>query len=434
LLHNAPAGLTNPAGVRICQSEPSQFGLKLTPTPELIFLMPEKHPNKRQVTVNTFKTVCAAVIIPASVFFAASMLKAAPLKSVASVDRSLYPDPIITREEFDRASRIENLMFLKVLYELQGQRDNYRTLLGVKSSNQQSVAKWTDKTIDIILQNILEAAKSCKNENDIGCAPKEISRNTLYEYAVQVLNELPSRYQLWSKAAMEFYRAYGVEQLRLAALFPNITSEILTFSDREITGTEFKDLEFLLTFDDGPSAAGGVTDKLKIQLNEADIHGVFFVLRDAIHNRVDKTSVREIQELYQNQCVGIHGSVHKPHPKMPDWKGSIDSSLTLIQALIQENFNQMFFRPPYGQRSEEMLAYLTERKVPVMLWNIDSQDWNSKIGKERVADRVLTLMLLWRRGIILFHDIHDKVLAVLPDLVNKTKSVGIHWKDCRILK
>ncbi len=38
-----------------------------------------------------------------------------------------------------------------------------------------------------------------------------------------------------------------------------------------------------------------------------------------------------------------------------------------------------------------MLACLTELKVPVMLWNIDSQDWNSKIGKERVADRVLTI-------------------------------------------
>jgi peptidoglycan/xylan/chitin deacetylase (PgdA/CDA1 family) len=174
-----------------------------------------------------------------------------------------------------------------------------------------------------------------------------------------------------------------------------------------------------------------LTDKLNLELNKAGINGMFFVLRDAIRQRVNKTSAKEIQDLYKNQCVCIHGSEHKPHPKMINWKESIDSSLNLVQTLIPQNSNQMFFRPPYGQRSEEMLAYLTDHRVSILLWNIDSQDWNSKIQKERVADRVLTLMLLWRRGIILFHDIHDKVLVVLPEILSKTKSAGIHWKDCR---
>lgn len=40
----------------------------------------------------------------------------------------------------------------------------------------------------------------------------------------------------------------------------------------------------------------------------------------------------------------------------------------------------------------------------IVLWNIDSQDMSPGLSIQQVADRVTTLMLLWRKGIIRWHD------------------------------
>ena len=74
---------------------------------------------------------------------------------------------------------------------------------------------------------------------------------------------------------------------------------------------------------------------------------------------------------------------------------------------------------------------LTANGLTVVLWNIDSQDWNAKISAQQSANRVMSLMLLWRRGLILFHDIHPKAQLAVPWLLEKTRASGITWDDCR---
>ena len=68
-----------------------------------------------------------------------------------------------------------------------------------------------------------------------------------------------------------------------------------------------------------------------------------------------------------------------------------------------------------------------------MLWNIDSQDWSSKINASEVSDRVITLMLLWRKGIILFHDIHPKAKEALPVITKTLNKSGLQFIDARKL-
>jgi hypothetical protein len=34
-------------------------------------------------------------------------------------------------------------------------------------------------------------------------------------------------------------------------------------------------------------------------------------------------------------------------------------------------------------------------------------------------------MLLWRRGIVPFHDVHDKAQVAVPHLVERTRNAGI---------
>ena len=51
-------------------------------------------------------------------------------------------------------------------------------------------------------------------------------------------------------------------------MFPNISSEIGLFSARERNGDELADRQFLLTFDDGPTASNGNSDRLLVALTE----------------------------------------------------------------------------------------------------------------------------------------------------------------------
>jgi peptidoglycan/xylan/chitin deacetylase (PgdA/CDA1 family) len=230
-----------------------------------------------------------------------------------------------------------------------------------------------------------------------------------------------------------FYALYVKEQLRLAALFPSPTSEILTLGPGEVTGSDWPDRQFLLTFDDGPTPAGKGTDRLVALLNARQAKGVFFVLGDALEARIGKTSAASLQTLYQGQCVGSHGQRHVSHQKLATWKESVEGSRERISTLGLAGTRKVLFRPPYGQRTPELTGWLSGQDGEVMLWNIDSQDWNASIAPGPTTDRVVTLMLLWRRGIVLFHDVHDKVHEAVPRLLDFARATGLTWKDCEAL-
>ena len=68
--------------------------------------------------------------------------------------------------------------------------------------------------------------------------------------------------------------------------------------------------------------------------------------------------------------------------------------------------------------------------MQVSLWDIDAQDMAANLSAEQSAQRVLTLMLLWRHGVIKFHDTQDKVRSALPWLLKATAQSGLGWEDC----
>ena len=51
-------------------------------------------------------------------------------------------------------------------------------------------------------------------------------------------DNLPNELKAWQQNALRFYSDYLREQLRLAALFPKVTSEILTLNNNEVHGDE----------------------------------------------------------------------------------------------------------------------------------------------------------------------------------------------------
>jgi peptidoglycan/xylan/chitin deacetylase (PgdA/CDA1 family) len=221
-------------------------------------------------------------------------------------------------------------------------------------------------------------------------------------------------------ARREFWAAWIAQQSRLAWIFPETTSEIFPLRDSDLTGGEADDLEFALTFDDGPTPPGGTTDATIAQLRALRLPATFFVVGKRLATR------RDARALYAGFDVALHGDRHLPH-LAPDIATA--SVLRMQQRLVAtvDQPQTMLFRPPFGQRTDEVAKWLEARSMRTVLWNIDSQDWRSDARTDRVAGRVLALMLALRAGIILLHDVHGIVAAVLP-LLAETLGETVRWR------
>lgn len=362
-----------------------------------------------------------------------SVARAAGPKEIALSDRSLWPRKLATSRDFDFASRAENLVFAHVLGDLEARSEEWPTLLGVKQVNAGSTRRWLGEVKETVARNLRAGRTGCGSPTDMGCGGEEPTAANVAKLGDTFVATLGPEYREWLAMDSRFHGLYVKELLRLAALFPATTSEILTHGPGEETGADWPDRQFLLTFDDGPTPAGKGTDRLVTLLNAHEARGLFFVVGDALAARLNRTSAESLQALYRGQCVGSHGQTHTSHQKSPTWKASVEGTRERIATLGLTGGPRVLFRPPYGQRSPELTQWLAREGGEVLLWNIDSQDWNAALSPAASTDRVLTLMLLWRHGVILFHDVHDKVHTAVPRLLDFARDTGLTWKDCRTL-
>ncbi len=360
------------------------------------------------------------IILAAGFLLPGSVMAAGPTK-VATIDRTIWPFTINDQQAFNHASAAEIRAFAAVLDAtvLTTQTD-IQHLTGLKTVNVASVAKWTENTRQRLLSNYRLACPACQAHSwqDLVHAGQH------YERA--------GKYRRWRQESRKFYQRYVYELVRLAALFPRISSEIELFDkQQEENGFALPDGQFLLSYDDGPAAtvthkgkSFNRTQSLIRALNFAHLHAQFFVLGTSLANNKPQPS------LYRHQCVGSHGAQHKSHQQWTRWQQSVSSMRLKLQPY---QAGAHWFRPPYGQRTPELIGELKKHGEKVMLWNIDSQDWNRKLKNRQVEDRVKTLMLLWRHGIILYHDIHERAEDNLPGLVDFAHKSGVVFIDCRQL-
>ena len=343
---------------------------------------------------------------------------------VAMTERTHWPWPLESPGAFDVASRAEIFVFVEALADSDAR--------GGAPGNAASVAKWKERMRRVLVENFAKARETCAAEALFCEGPVPGSWEALVTAARTGLGQLPTELAPWYAEQKSFHQGYLEEQLRLAGMFPKVTSEILPLASSERFGLELADRSFLLTFDDGPTPRGGATDTLIGQLRAEGLHAAFFLLGSAYEARRKATSVEQLRTLYAGMCVGSHGKEHRSHAT---WAGAVAGMESfharLAESLPEGQTKLTLFRPPYGQRTPEVLQALERGGMKNMLWNIDSQDWHAKTTGPKAAGRVLSLMLLWRRGIILFHDIHPKALDALPRLWSQTRGSGVSWVDCR---
>jgi peptidoglycan/xylan/chitin deacetylase (PgdA/CDA1 family) len=351
---------------------------------------------------------------------------------IAKADRQLWPDDINTISGFDKASRASILTYMLTVKDMQAMSDaDMLEAFKIKSVNRDSVNKWLDKELALSTSNYKIAAKNCE-PSDWTCVGSIAKSGDLLAKAQQWHTTLPAKYHAWHDKLTDFAHAYSAEQLRLAALFPKVSSEIDLFNANEWNGDNFPDRTFFLTFDDGPTGGQGDTDKVLTMLANNKKTAVFFVLGENLEKRLHKTNPTTVANLYKNQCVASHGWEHQSHAKWEQWQESVTRTQDLLKTTFQEDIYSPLFRPPYGQRNADSGVFFQERGLQIALWNLDSQDWNKHVEADDIIDRIVTLMLIKRHGVLLFHDVHAKAEMALPVIIAELDR-AIEWGDCHKL-
>ena len=201
-------------------------------------------------------------------------------------------------------------------------------------------------------------------------------------------------------------------------------------NNSERNGDQMHDRLFLLTFDSAANAAPDNTAWVTEYLRKSNMSATFFVLGKDIQARLAEHSVSDLQATYSTQCIGVQGWEFRSHSHWQDWQDSVRRSAELVKSKLPENYVPLF-RPPDGQRRSDAESFFKSQGLQVALWDIDAQDGAGKLKGEPSAQRVLTLMLLWRHGVINFNVKQDAVKTALPWLVTQTAPVGIGWDDCQ---
>ncbi|MBK5006701.1 MULTISPECIES: polysaccharide deacetylase family protein [Pseudomonas] len=352
---------------------------------------------------------------------------AAPSDQV-SLDRSLWPEQLDSPVLFDVASRAEILSFAQVLHESELLDDAaLAARLGLRQINLHKVRLVRARMWQRLWSGYQQAQRSC--EQDASFCYAVTSMAELRTQAATFAADVGAFYTGWVEPSHRFHVRYLDEQLRKAALMPQTSSEVERLSPAERNGDELNDRLFLLTFVGGPGPVGGSTDTLADYLRGQKLEGTFFVLGNRLQQRREGTSLDALRTLYDGQCVGIQGWEYRSHAQWNGWQDSLRRSQGRVQADLPEQYVPLF-RPPYGQRRADGDAFMASQQLRVSLWDIDAQD-DGALDAQASAQRVLTLMLLWRKGVIQFHDALPKAQPAVQWLLEHTAQSGIGWQGCK---
>jgi len=184
-----------------------------------------------------------------------------------------------------------------------------------------------------------------------------------------------------------------------------------------------KDHSIYLTFDDGPGNV--MTSRILDILAKDNIKATFFLLGCHIPGR--EHIVRRIAQ--EGHSIGFHGFNHLHAWKTWPWNSIRDIRegwKVLDQALGSATQNIYPFRPPYGKMNLISLIYLWHKKLPIILWTVDSQDtgrwYDGTPSYERICRN------LSDGGVLLLHDFDrpssEREQYVLDTLEEIIKSIS----------
>lgn len=366
-----------------------------------------------------FLAVCACL-------FSVQAMAAPP--PVATIDRSLWPERLESPDLFDVASRAEILGFAHELLASEAlDEEGLKRRLGLRYVNVPSLNLLRHRLWNRLLEGYQSAQLSCPQDASFCVLVEDMDQ--LRQRAAEFTIASDSFYANWAAPSATFHERYLNELMYMAALFPQTSSEIALYNSDELSGDEMADRTFQMNFEGGPTGADGGTDWLTDFMRQQKMNATFFVLGKNLQERLSASNGTALQSLYRLQCVGIQGWEYRSHSQWLEWQDSVRRSEGLTQQLLPDNFIPLF-RPPYGHRRADSGQFFRDQNLRVSLWNIDAQDSNGRLTSEQITDRVVNLMLLWRRGTVVFHDASARVQSAVPLLLANTAQSELIWDDC----
>lgn len=202
-------------------------------------------------------------------------------------------------------------------------------------------------------------------------------------------------------------------------------------SRKELDGTELPDKVLILSFDDGPHRI--YTEEIRAILQKEGVPALFFEVGRNLgaQNAAGQIHLGPLAALTEDLVKGgfVVGNHSYTHAQLSKETGApLDLEIRETDQLLRAipGAHSQLFRFPYGARTAVQLQALEAYHLRSVLWNIDSLDWADPVPSS-VADRVLKTIAHEKRGIILFHDIHDRAGKVLPMLIPKLRAEGYRF-------
>ena len=184
-----------------------------------------------------------------------------------------------------------------------------------------------------------------------------------------------------------------------------------------------------LTFDDGPSA--NLTPKVLDILKKENVKATFFVIN---YSQSNEHLIKRI--VAEGHTIGIHGYSHE-YSKIYKSKDTFMNNIYTLQDKIYKStgVKSMYIRFPGGSSNTVSRKYckgiMTELTKEVLSkgfkyfdWNISSGDAGGAKNAKAVYKNVTKNLSKKRGNLVLCHDIHQKTLEALPDIIKYAKKEG----------
>ncbi|MGC3980935.1 MAG: polysaccharide deacetylase family protein [Steroidobacteraceae bacterium] len=201
--------------------------------------------------------------------------------------------------------------------------------------------------------------------------------------------------------------------------------------ERRLYGYNLPPKTLALTFDDGPHPQ--YTDEIAAILKQYNVPGVFFEVGQNLgtigkDNHISVSARAKVTRnlLDQGFVVGNHSYSHAQlsketgNPLQLEIVGTDD----LLKAVDPRR--STLFRFPYGADNDEGLKLVSSRQMQTVMWNIDSMDWADPVP-DSIVQRVLDTVNEEKRGIVLFHDIHERTVKALPKILERLSAEGYRF-------
>jgi peptidoglycan/xylan/chitin deacetylase (PgdA/CDA1 family)/uncharacterized caspase-like protein len=202
-------------------------------------------------------------------------------------------------------------------------------------------------------------------------------------------------------------------------------------SEGEVFGHGLPAKTLVLTFDDGPH--GTYTNEIAAILKQYGAPAIFFEVGSNLGSvdAAGKTKLNPRAEVSRKLMAAGHTLANHSltHAQLSKRSGeALKSEILNTDELLKavDPRRSELFRFPYGARNAEGLGVLEGAHLRSVMWNIDSLDWADPVPAS-IAERVLKTVDKEGRGIILFHDIHERTVKALPAILDRLLAEGYQF-------